>query len=105
VFGVHPFVGGWRGFGGPNQSFPSGDVCLAAATSGALMILFPRWRIMWAFIVLVVMAERVAENAHYPSDTVAAVGLGWLLAQLAWRLTGRPLAPKMPHENASAGGV
>jgi undecaprenyl-diphosphatase len=90
VYGPHPFVGGWHGLFGPNQSFPSGDVCLAAATATSLTILLPRWRWLWAAIVLIVAMERIGENAHYPSDTVAGAVLGWALAQLAWRLTGRP---------------
>jgi len=90
VYQLHPFVGGIHGLFGPNQSFPSGDVSLAAATSFGLMRLFPSQRILWWSLILIVAAERIAENAHYPSDTVAATALGWVVAEIAWRLTGRP---------------
>jgi membrane-associated phospholipid phosphatase len=94
VFSLHPFVGGIHGMGGANQSFPSGDVCLGAATAVSLAILLPRWRWLWISLVVMVAAERILENAHYPSDTVAAVGLGWLLAQAAWWLLGKPTVPQ-----------
>jgi membrane-associated phospholipid phosphatase len=93
MFGLHPFAGSWAGLFGPNLSFPSGDVCLAAATAGSLAILFPPWRGLCAAVVLVVAVERVTEGAHYPSDVVAGAALGWLLAHLAWRLLGRPQRP------------
>jgi membrane-associated phospholipid phosphatase len=94
MFRLHPFVKGFHGFFHPvNQSFPSGDVCLAAATASSLFILFPRQRWIWAGLVIMVAVERVAEGAHYPSDTVAAAGLGWLAARCAWHLLGRPKRP------------
>lgn len=88
VYAMHPFVGGIHGMGGANQSFPSGDVCLAAATGFGLMRLFPGCRIFPAAAIVLVAVERVAEGAHYPSDTIAAVGLGWLLAAVAWKVGG-----------------
>jgi membrane-associated phospholipid phosphatase len=59
-----------------NLSFPSGHVACAFATAAALSILLPRWR--WAFYVVagIVAAQRVAENAHWLSDVVAAAALG-----------------------------
>jgi len=93
VFALHPFVGGLRGLGGANQSFPSGDVCLAAATAFSLMLLFPKGRWLLASIILLVAVERVAAGAHYPSDTVAAAALGFVLARISWQLCGRPRVP------------
>jgi membrane-associated phospholipid phosphatase len=90
MFEAHPFVGGLHGLFGPNQSFPSGDVCLAAATAGSLMILWPRKRGWFVPIIFIVAAERILEGAHYPSDTVAAGALGLALAASVWRLMGRP---------------
>jgi membrane-associated phospholipid phosphatase len=109
VFAFHPFVGGWHGLGGPNQSFPSGDVCLGAATAAALMILFPRWRWLWWMLILLIAAERIAEGAHYVSDTVAAAGLGFLLARISWRLLGlrrveRGCAPRLDEARRSQAG-
>ena len=84
VFTIHPFIRGWDGLRHEvNLSFPSGDVCLAAATAGCLNFLFPRWRGLWIAIVCIVALERVSEGAHYPSDVVAAAGLGLVMAHLA----------------------
>jgi membrane-associated phospholipid phosphatase len=90
VFAVHPFVGGIHQIGGRNQSFPSGDVCLAAATAISLWILFPRLRWAWIVIILIVAAQRILAGAHYPSDVVAAAALGWLLAAAARRVIFGP---------------
>jgi membrane-associated phospholipid phosphatase len=96
MFEVHPFVGGWHGLFGSNQSFPSGDVCLAAATVGSLMILWPRRRGWFVPIIFIVAAERILEGAHYPSDTVAAAALGLALAAGVWRLLCRPRLAEIP---------
>jgi membrane-associated phospholipid phosphatase len=70
-FDFHPFP-----HEGKNLCFPSGHACLAFATAAALGMLWPRWR--WAFYVgaAIVAFERVAENAHWLSDSVAAAALG-----------------------------
>jgi membrane-associated phospholipid phosphatase len=96
IFELHPCSGSLRGLVGMESglSFPSGDVCLAAATSTCLAILFPRWRWPLAAVVLLVAIERVAEGAHYPSDTVGGALLGWAVAHLAWRWMGRLVRPE-----------
>jgi membrane-associated phospholipid phosphatase len=90
-FDFHPFAGGLPGlFGGEkNLCFPSGHACLAFATAAALSLLLPRWR--WAFYIgaALVAAERVLENAHYVSDTVAAAALGVAAAHLLWHVFRR----------------
>jgi membrane-associated phospholipid phosphatase len=70
-FELHPFP-----HDGKNLCFPSGHADLAFATAAGLGILWPRFR--WAFyaLALIVAVERVAENAHWLSDTVAAAALG-----------------------------
>ena len=81
-FELSPFIGGFRGlFGTPNICFPSGHAALAFATAAAVAMLWPqpRWRgLRWGgyAIAAVVAAERVAENAHWLSDAVAAAALG-----------------------------
>ncbi|HTW95538.1 MAG TPA: phosphatase PAP2 family protein [Tepidisphaeraceae bacterium] len=89
AFQFMPCAGPLKGLIGMESglSFPSGDVCLAAATSTCLAILFPRWRWFWVCVVLLVALERVAEGAHYPSDVAAGALLGWLLGLLANRWT------------------
>ena len=88
VFEFHPCQGPVEGLMGMTSglSFPSGDVALAAATSTALAILFPRWRWAAISVVLLVAAERIAEGAHYPSDTVGGALLGWAVALAARRI-------------------
>ena len=92
-FDLHPFIGGLHGlFGGvKNLCFPSGHAALAFATAAALAMLWPKSRWRWGFyaVAAVVAAERVLENAHWLSDTVAGAALGvggvhlirWLLVK------------------------
>jgi membrane-associated phospholipid phosphatase len=78
-FHFDPFRGGWRGlFFGENLCFPSGHVAMAFAAATALAILWPRARWRWVPFVwaAIVGLERVAANAHWPSDCVAAAALG-----------------------------
>ena len=92
-FVLSPFRGGWHGlFVGKDLSFPSGHVALAFATAAAVAMLWPnaRWRWGGYALAAVVAAERVAENAHWLSDTVAAAALGvagvhligWIVAKV-----------------------
>ncbi|HEX8911905.1 MAG TPA: phosphatase PAP2 family protein, partial [Humisphaera sp.] len=98
-----PFVGGLDGLLGSekNLCFPSGHACLAFATATALAMLLPRWR--WAFYAVAnaVAAERVWENAHYPSDTVAGAALGVLAALAARALLNR----WWPAREGASGGL
>jgi membrane-associated phospholipid phosphatase len=87
-FVLHPFKGGLFGLFKAEESlsFPSGDVTLAAAMSMSLTIVMPRlWPLWWALTAIVAM-ERIAENAHYPSDTVAGAALGIVAALLAEKI-------------------
>jgi undecaprenyl-diphosphatase len=82
-FALHPFRDGWfHWIGVDNLSFPSGDVCCAFATAGALTMVAPRGWAVWFALGMWIIVERVAENAHYPSDTVAGAILG--LACAGW---------------------
>ena len=78
-FVLSPFRGGLHGlFVGKDLSFPSGHAALAFATAAAVAMLWPtaRWRWGGYALAAIVAAERVAENAHWLSDTVAAAALG-----------------------------
>jgi membrane-associated phospholipid phosphatase len=83
-FDLHPFPS----FAAKNLCFPSGHAALAFATAASLSILWPRWRWGFYLIALLVAAERVLENAHWLSDTVAAAALGiggvWEVRRLWW---------------------
>jgi len=106
-FDLHPFAGGVRGIihQPKNLCFPSGHAALAFATAAAVAMLWPRsrWRFGAYAVACVVAAERVAENAHWLSDVVAAAALGiggvclirWIVTKLIKveaRVEGDPTA-------------
>jgi membrane-associated phospholipid phosphatase len=78
-FELHPFWHGLYGlFHQRDLCFPSGHECTAAALATAI---FLTWRPgAWMFIVLAILVgiERPAENAHYASDVIGAVGFASL---------------------------
>jgi membrane-associated phospholipid phosphatase len=69
-------------------SFPSGDASLAFAMAMSLTLTLPRQWPLWWTLAVIVAVERVAENAHYPSDVVAGAALGVGVAFFArWVVT------------------
>jgi membrane-associated phospholipid phosphatase len=94
-FELHPFWhGAWGLFHQRDLSFPSGHECTAfALVAGVWLVDRPA---AWPLLVLAaaVGVERVAENAHYVSDVVAAVGFAGLGATVArramWAWVKRP---------------
>ena len=97
-FEFHPFWHGISGFFNQRDlSFPSGHECTAAALAAAIAIVWPRGA--WVFICLAILVgiERVAENAHYLSDVVAAAGFSVLcVALLNQALSSWIKMPKKP---------
>ncbi len=98
-FEFYPFPDGFSGLVNvPNLCFPSGHASLAFAVAGALMLLMPRWRLVWIAVAAATAIERVLEGAHYPSDVVAGAFVGLSSALLAAtidrRLFGQP--PPLP---------
>jgi len=89
---LSPFRGGLHGiFQSKNLCFPSGHAALAFATAAAVAMLWPRSRWRWGayLIAAITAAERVAENAHWLSDAVAAAALGvGGVYLLHWIVTG-----------------
>jgi len=107
-FVLAPFRGGLRGIVHEmNLSFPSGHAALAFATAAALAMLWPRSRWRWvAYVVAAIVAfERVAENAHWLSDTVGAAALGvggvYLIHWLLMRLLPAGVTGKASHDPAA----
>jgi membrane-associated phospholipid phosphatase len=88
TFALHPFCGGLRGLFHAEAalSFPSGDVSHAFAWATSLSIVLPAGRFAWFMLAIEVIFERIAEGAHYPSDTVAGAALGIGAGLLAARL-------------------
>jgi membrane-associated phospholipid phosphatase len=84
-FELHPFRFGLMnaeaGF-----SFPSGDASLAFAMAVSLGMVLPRLRPLWWTLAVIVALERIAANAHYPSDVVAGAALGTAVAVAAKKI-------------------
>ena len=78
---------GWEG----GVAFPSGHVTLFASVLIPLAVLVPRTRPLFAIIGFVMVA-RVAVNAHFVSDTVAAITLVALWTWIVGSLV-RPIRP------------
>lgn len=85
AFELHPFRSGSGGIEA-SYSFPSGDCSLAFAMSASLTMVIPRLWPLWWILALIVAMERIAENAHYPSDTVGGAALGIGVAFLAKKI-------------------
>lgn len=67
-------------------SFPSGHTLHAVGFSLVAIAHLPAlaW-LLWPFTAAVA-ASRVVLGLHYPSDVLAAIGLGWLLAETSFLL-------------------
>jgi membrane-associated phospholipid phosphatase len=97
-FHFFPFNGGISGLvhQASGLSFVSGHTALAFATAAGLATLFPKSRqigyLVYA-IAIIVLLERVGENAHWFSDAVCGAALGvWGVALLA-KCCGGLLSP------------
>jgi membrane-associated phospholipid phosphatase len=82
-FVLHPF---WHGFSGlftqHDLCFPSGHECTAGALATAVLLVWPRGAWVFILLALLVGIERPAENAHYVSDVIGAVGFAVLATVL-----------------------
>ena len=87
--GVHD----WSGYG----SFPSGHVAVWLAMALVAGALFPRARLPLLAAVATVAVTRVLGGAHFPSDVVGAVLIGWAAARVV-----RPLVAGRAAASAAA---
>jgi membrane-associated phospholipid phosphatase len=71
LYGFHPFDFHWA-----MNSFPSGHSQAAWAAMSALVVLVPRYDLMWLAIATLVAVSRVVITVHYLSDVVAGAWLG-----------------------------
>ena len=87
VYGFHPFHGG-IGF----ESFPSGHTTGVTAVMSVLWICYPRFRILYALIVAVVLIGLIGADFHFLSDCIAGAFIGastgWIVVKL-WETGGR----------------
>ena len=69
-------------------SLPSGHATTAFAAAVAFGTLWPRWRtVLWVYALLIAVS-RVVLTAHYPSDVLAAAGVG--MWARSWCAAGLP---------------
>lgn len=68
------------------QSFPSGDVAVVAGAAIYLFFSLKNRYVKWLFLLFPIFTAcaRVNANRHWPSDTLASIGLGVLAAQFIW---------------------
>lgn len=66
--------------GSRHQSFPSAHTAFAFAFAVMLGDLFPKGRVWFLCIAVLVALQRVFATAHYPSDILAGAAVGWMIA-------------------------
>ena len=71
LYGFHPFSTDWA-----MNSFPSGHSQAAWAAMTALVILVPRYDLLWLLVAALVATSRVVTTVHFLSDAVAGSWLG-----------------------------
>ncbi|PQA75212.1 lipid A 1-phosphatase LpxE [Brucella oryzae] len=60
------------------ESFPSGHSMMAGIMMVSLWIFLPRWRILTVLICILFGISRLAAGAHYPTDVVAGLTIGFV---------------------------
>ena len=93
VYGFNPFH-----TGAAFESFPSGHTTAVVAVMSVLWICYPRFRILYALIVTVVVIGLIGADFHFLSDCIAGSFLGastgWIVVML-WESGGRhPVSPQ-----------
>jgi membrane-associated phospholipid phosphatase len=73
VYGFQPFT-----FHAQWNSMPSGHATTAMALAFVLSLFFPRGRLVWIALGVVLCLSRVAVNAHFLSDIIAGGMVGYL---------------------------
>jgi membrane-associated phospholipid phosphatase len=63
-------------------SFPSGHAATGAAAACALIAVAPQLAPVWIGMAALMAASRVYVGVHWPSDVLAGIGLGVVLATL-----------------------
>jgi membrane-associated phospholipid phosphatase len=64
------------------QSFPSGHAATAVGLAVVLSLYYPRGRWLFATFAVLACVQRLQENAHFLSDTLAGAAVGCLIAGL-----------------------
>ena len=69
-------------FGYEANSFPSGHATIIWAFCMAMTVLFPRYRLVWYILAILVSISRVIVGAHYLSDVLAGAYVGVMTVML-----------------------
>ncbi len=77
----------------PYPSFPSGHAAVWLAMALAVAAVFPRTRLPLGALVAVVALTRVTAGAHFPSDVLGALVIGWASARAVAALMPPPGRP------------
>ncbi len=80
--GLFPFGTGGSG----QQSFPSAHTGTAVGLAVALAAFYPRGRLWFGVLALLVGLQRIETSAHYPSDVCAGAAIGWIAGHLVLTL-------------------
>lgn len=72
------------------RSFPSGHTAIATGMTIGLCLMFPRGRLMFGFLLVLSMTQRMACYEHFASDLMGglAIGLLWTYICLSPRFLG-----------------
>ena len=62
------------------QSFPSAHTATAVGLAVMLTSLYPRGRVFFSVLAILVGMQRIVSSAHFPSDVFAGAAVGWLVA-------------------------
>lgn len=94
LYGFHFFSREWA-----MNSFPSGHSQAAFAAMTALVVIFPRYDLMWLAIATLVALSRVVTTVHYLSDAVAGSWLAiCVTVALARAFRARGWEPRLGRE-------
>jgi membrane-associated phospholipid phosphatase len=77
LVGFHPFA-----FDAAFASFPSGHATIIGAFAIVMSLLLPKWRALFCIVAVLIGFSRVAVGAHHPSDVIAGLAIGGVLAFL-----------------------
>ena len=64
------------------DSFPSGHTAVAFCLAYTLASYFPRYKVVFYFVAVMIGLERIEGLAHFPSDVLAAGLIGIVIAKL-----------------------
>jgi membrane-associated phospholipid phosphatase len=101
AYGFNLFHGG-AGY----ASFPSGHTAATCAVISVLWIMVPKWRPLYALVVLAVAVGLIGANYHFLSDVIAGgfvgTSTGWMTAALWQARQSRGAPPQAGEGEESA---